>query len=93
MPTHQTVDALLDAYAERGRILARVQALAEAVLNSPRSDPERRQARGFAHQVSVAIRPTTHERPCAFDMHHNAHTYPYGPGESACYCPGLPERS
>ncbi|MEW2420469.1 hypothetical protein AB0911_07985 [Streptomyces nigra] len=89
--THQhSMDALLDAYAQRGEALARVQALVDPILNGPRTDDSERKMRGLAHRVSVAIKPTTKERQCTFREGHDAHTYPYGPGESAVYCPGLP---
>jgi hypothetical protein len=91
MTNQHSMDALLDAYAQRGVALARVQALIDAELTGPRTAaPERRLARGLAHRISVAIKPSTAERQCTFDEGHDAHTYPYGPGESAVYCPGLP---
>lgn len=90
MPTQQTVDALLDAYAAQGEALTRVRALVEPILAGPRTNRDERTMRGLAHRVSVAIRPTTPERQCKFDKGHDAHTYPYGYGESAAYCPGLP---
>ncbi|MFJ8146017.1 hypothetical protein ACIQ6R_13185 [Streptomyces sp. NPDC096048] len=84
------MDALLDAYAARGVALARVKALVDAALDGPPTpDHERRLVRGLAHRISVAIKPSTAERQCTFDEEHDAHTYPYGPGESAVYCPGL----
>lgn len=91
MINQHSMDALLDAYAERGVALARVEALVDAVQKGPRStSAEGRLARGLAHRIGVAIKPSTAERPCTFDEGHDAHTYPYGPGESAVYCPGLP---
>lgn len=91
MPTQQNFDALLDAYAQRGVALARVTALANGALRSRlSSDAEHRVARGLAHRITVAIKPTTAERPCTYTEGHDAHTYPYGPGESAAYCPGIP---
>lgn len=90
MPTQQDFDALLDAYATQGEALKRVSSLVEPILNGPRTDDTERRMRGLAHRVSVAIRPSTKERQCTFDKGHDAHTYPYGPGESAVYCPGLP---
>ncbi|MGQ4358543.1 hypothetical protein [Streptomyces sp. SAS_272] len=85
------MDALLDAYTAQREALARVQALADVVLKEPRSiNPEGRLARGLAHRISVAIKPTTAERQCSFNKEHGAHTWPYGPGENAVYCPGLP---
>lgn len=91
MTKQSSADALLDAYATQLEALTRVQALTDAVLKGPRSaSTEGRLARGLAHRISVAIKPTTAERPCTFDKGHDAHTYPYGPGESAVYCPGLP---
>jgi hypothetical protein len=90
MPAQQNVDALLDAYSAQREALARVRALVEPILNGPRTDASERTMRGLAHRVSVAIKPTTKERHCTFKEGHTAHTYPYGPGESAAYCPGLP---
>lgn len=91
MTKRQGMDALLDAYAERGKALERVQALIDAVSNGPRSaSAEGRLARGLAHRISVAMKAGTPERRCTFTEGHDAHTYPYGPGESAAYCPGLP---
>lgn len=90
MPTQQSIDALLDAYAQQGEALARVRALVDPILNGPRTDPSERTKRGLAHRISVAILPTTAERRCTFQLGHDAHTWPYGPGESAVYCPGLP---
>ena len=90
MPAPQSVDALLDAYTTQREALARVRALVDPILSGPRTDPMGRQKRGLAHRISVAILPPTPERPCTFREEHDAHTYPYGPGESAAYCPGLP---
>ncbi|MEU9921902.1 hypothetical protein AB0H51_11495 [Streptomyces griseoluteus] len=90
MPTPQSVDALLDAYAAQAVALKRVRALVDPILdNGPNVDPAERRMWGLAHRISVAIKPTTAERPCTFREDHPAHTYPYGPGESARYCPGL----
>ncbi|MEV8042431.1 hypothetical protein AB0P02_01120 [Streptomyces griseoluteus] len=91
MPTPQSVDALLDAYAAQAVALKRVRALVDPVLdNGPSTDTTERRMRGLAHRISVAIKPTTPERHCTFREDHPAHTYPYGPGDSAAYCPGLP---
>ncbi|MFB7776896.1 hypothetical protein [Streptomyces bauhiniae] len=92
MPTPQSVDALLDAYAAQAEALKRVHALDNPILDrSPSVDPAERRMRGLAHRISVAIKPTTAERQCTFREDHPAHTYPYGPGEGAAYCPGLPK--